>query len=215
MMPPFVPDSPFALAVRFQWIFNCCSTSGCNACIPSIEKMIIPNENNVVSEMVLNILFIISCSMYPVSVLGFFGVFFGFLTMMSIMDYKTHKIKVVHVLFLWGLSTVYAVSFWDGIGSLFPLLYLSVIFGPLILFGMGGGDIAVLTALWPFFVNLGSMWLFIEILLPCWFLAFLVAFMMDGRDDKRMVDLFFKSKSVAMIPIITIAFFVFLVLGAS
>jgi len=132
--------------------------------------------------------------------------------MISIKDYKEHKIKLVHVLFLWCMSLVYAVSFWDGLTGLMPLLYLSVMFGPLVLFGLGAGDIAVVTALWPFMVTLDHMWLFMFILLPLWFLAFLISWLMDGRDDKRMMDLFSKSKSIPLIPVITIAFFIWLLI---
>jgi hypothetical protein len=133
------------------------------------------------------------------------------LVLLSIVDYKTHSVKISALFLFWGLSSLYALFTLQSLVSLASLVYLGIIFVPLVFFGLGAGDVVILTGLWPFLQPIDSMWIFLVLFMFIWCLVVMVVYWMDRKEFKTLKD-FFVKKSIPLIPVITLAFIVFLFL---
>lgn len=129
---------------------------------------------------------------------------------MSAEDYRNHSVRINLLLLLWVVSLCYAVMSWSGWLSLASLVYLVLFFGPLLFFRMGAGDLVVLVDLWPFLAPLDHLWLFVGVFMVVWLLCVLVIYC---KDKKKMgLRIFLFKRSIPLIPVITVAFIIFLLL---
>ncbi len=127
------------------------------------------------------------------------------LGILSYEDYKTMKITVRTILFLFLITTTYALLACHDLKCLYPLVCIVVIYTALLLFGFRLGDYFVLISLWPFFQSLEKLWLFFGILYFLFVVVIIITYIL--KENKDLTNFFFKER-IPFVPIITVAFLV-------